>query len=241
MTGSLRRRATVVGTIIALACAVLSCAPGLLGGERYQMLAATGRFDGTVALFVSGDAGIRFGMGRPVTQALTAAGVPVIGISSPSAFGATRTRAAVDAVLLGGIRRALAIPGVERIVLIGQSFGADMLAVGAPDLPPDVRSRVAAIILVVPARTAYFRADPLGLAYRRPPDAEPAAGVRSIGWVPLTCIQGARESDSLCPLLSGTRAERIVLPGGHFLQHDDAGVARLIVARVAAAGQMTKP
>ena len=67
------------------------------------------------------------------------------------------------------------------------------------------------------------------------------AGVRSIVWAPLTCIQGARESDSLCPLLTGTRAERIVLPGGHFLQHDDAGVARLIVARVAAAGQMTKP
>lgn len=232
----MRRTALAVITALALGAVAVSCTPAILGGARYQRIAATGRFDGTVALFVSGDAGLRFGMGRPVTQALAARGVPVVGISSPVAFHTTRTRAEVDAVLAEGVRRALATPGARRLVLIGQSFGADMLAVAAPDLPAALRPHIAAVLLVVPASTAYFRSDPLGLAYSGAPDARPAPGMRTLDWAPVLCIHGAAERDSLCPALAGTAAERVVLPGGHFLHHDDATLIATILGKLAALG-----
>ncbi|MFD1786125.1 AcvB/VirJ family lysyl-phosphatidylglycerol hydrolase [Sphingomonas floccifaciens] len=231
-----RRTAAVVGAVTLLLTTLVACVPAFLSGSRYQAIPATGAFHGTAALFVSGDAGLRFGMGKPVVRALAAQGIPVVGINSPSAFGVTRTREQVDAVLADGIRRALATPGTQRLLLIGQSFGADMLSVAAPDLPVDLRRHVAAVVLVVPARTAYFRSDPLGLAYHRAPDARPAAGMRTLDWAPVVCIQGAAESDSLCPLVSGPRVASIALPGGHFLNHDDARLIGTILSQLARLG-----
>ncbi|MHA6722686.1 AcvB/VirJ family lysyl-phosphatidylglycerol hydrolase [Sphingomonas sp. RS2018] len=233
MRQTLTRIVLALGTLLVLGATVVSCAPSMFAGEAYQRIAPTGRFHGTVALFVSGDAGMRFGMGRPVTLALAGIGIPVIGISSPVAFADTHSRTAVDAVVIAGVRRALAVPGTKRVVLIGQSFGADLLSTTAPDLPQDLRAKVAAIVLVVPARATFFRADPLGLAYHAAPDAHPAAAMRGLRWAPVTCIQGVQEEDSLCPLIDGVPATRIVMPGGHFLRHDDAGLIRVILRQLA--------
>ncbi len=227
-----RRVSAMVATLIVVATSVVACVPAFVTGSRYQATPATGAFHGTVALFVSGDAGLNFGMGRPVVKALAARGIPVLGISSPRAFGATRTRGEVDAVLADGIRRAMAMRGAKRLILIGQSFGADMLSVAAPDLPPALRGSVAGVVLVVPASTAYFRADPLGLAYRRAPDARPAGGMRGLDWAPVVCIRGAGESDSLCPEIAGANVMAIALPGGHFLNHDDDRLIATILTQL---------
>ena len=186
------------------------------------------------AVYLSGDMGLRFGMGPHVVPALAAHGVPVIGVSSAANFAVHRTRAEVDALLADAIRTAVTRTGAQRVVLIGQSFGADMVATAAPDLPAGLRARVAAIVLVVPAQTAYFRADPTGLAYLGTPDARPAAAMRGVGWAPILCIYGIREPDSLCPALTGT-ARVIALPGGHFLNRDDKRLVATMLAALHAA------
>jgi len=43
---------------------------------------------------------------------------------------------------------------------------------------------------------------------------------RQIDWVPLTCIYGRDENDSICPLLHAPNVRRVPLPGDHYLQHD---------------------
>ena len=70
------------------------------------------------------------------------------------------------------VREGLHDTGRDRLVVIGQSYGADILAAALPALPSDLRAHVAAVILVVPGRDIFFRADPSGLAYRGTPDAD---------------------------------------------------------------------
>jgi type IV secretory pathway VirJ component len=147
--------------------------------------------------------------------------LPVLGVSSSTAFATHRSRAQTDAIVANAIRETLRRTGASRVIVIGQSFGADAARVGLAHLPPDLRPKVAAAVLVVPGSTAYFRADPLGFAYRGKPDAD-ASEAPLLGWLPVTCIRGRAETDSLCPALTMANVRRVTLPGGHFLHHDSS-------------------
>ena len=63
-----------------------------------------------------------------------------VGVSSPVTFGSRRTRAEADAIVANAIRTAMARTGAERVLLMGQSFGADIVSAIAPDLPADLRA-----------------------------------------------------------------------------------------------------
>ncbi|WP_315760029.1 AcvB/VirJ family lysyl-phosphatidylglycerol hydrolase [Sphingomonas sp. Y38-1Y] len=224
--------ALIIGALVALALA----APGLklIDSVPLRLFDADGR-SRVAAVFVSGDMGLGYGLGKQVAPALAARGIPVLGVSSPVQFGTRRTRAEVDGVIADAIRQALARTGADRVVLMGQSFGADMVAVAAPDLPAELRRRVAAIALVVPGNTAFFRADPTDLTYLGTPDARPAAGMRALRWAPVICVWGVAERDSLCPELAGSAARTIALPGGHFLRNDSRLLVTTLVRELRAA------
>lgn len=194
-----------------------------------------------VAVYISGDMGLRFGLGSKVVPALAAHGIPVVGVSSPVNFGTRKTREQVDAIVANAIRTALATTGARRVILMGQSFGADMVSATAPDLPADLRARIAAISVVVPAQTVYFRSDPTGILYHGTPDARPTAAMRALRWAPVICIYGREEADSLCPTLRGTPAQVVGLPGGHFLHHDDPLVIATILATLRVADRSLLP
>lgn len=184
------------------------------------------------AVFLSGDMGLRYGTGSYVVEALAGAGVPVYAVASSTAFARRQTHAEVLALLINAIREAQRRSGATRVIVIGQSFGADMARVALASLPPALRAQVAALVLVVPGSDAYFRADPLGFAYVGTPDAD-AASARALDWLPVTCIRGADEADSLCPTLLAPNVRRITLPGGHFLRMDHDLLVRTVFAALA--------
>lgn len=224
------RWVSAVALAIAAALLALAAAAGFFDRDPIRLFGDFGRGRvPVVALYFSGDMGLRFGMGPHVTQALAARGIPVMGVNSPTIFGRHRSRDEVDAVVAQAVRSALARAHADRVVLIGQSFGSDVLGTGISRLPADLRAKVASIVLVVPGRTVFFRADPTSLAYRGTPDAQAIESARTLSWAPLTCIYGARETDSLCPLL-GAPAKRIELPGGHFLDNDAHRLIATIIA-----------
>ena len=229
-----RHHIPILGGLVSLliaAAAILLYSGDYFASDPITRFPAQGRVQPILVLSFSGDMGLRYGMGGVIARHLGAAGIPVIGVNSPVLFRIHRTRDQVDAVIADHIRRAAAEAGGRRLVLIGQSYGADMLQTGLARLPADLRARVAAIVLVVPGETAFFRSDPSGLAYMGKPDSLAITTARTIDWAPLTCIYGIEEKDSLCPLLKHGRTRVIGLPGGHYLNHDDA----TLVARVLAA------
>ena len=213
-------------------------AGGFFDGDPRHRFAATGPRAGISALYFSGDMGLRFGMGPATAHALAGRGVPVLGLNSSTLFRTHRTRDEAVAIVADAVRQAVDQGGRDRLVLIGQSFGADVLQTGLASLPADLRPHVGAVVLVVPGRDVFFRADPTGFAYRGPPDSNGADTIRRLGWVPLTCIYGAAERDSACPALLGSGATVIAMPGGHFLGRDSAG---LIAHVLAAIGRIARP
>lgn len=221
------RKAAIALVVLAL---VLVNAPRLhlLGWHQLTDFSAKAGKRDIGAVLVSGDVGLTLGISASTAQGLAANGYDVTGVSSPVAFAHRLTRAQADAVVVNAIDAALA-KGVSKVALVGQSFGSDIIATVLPDLPVRLRDKIASVVIVVPSQDVYFRADPSGLAYLGTPDALPAAALRKVDWVPLTCVQGAQEPASLCPLLAGSPARQIVLPGNHYLHHDDARVMATIL------------
>ena len=56
-----------------------------------------------------------------------------------------------------------------------------------------------------------------------------------LDWLPATCIWGATEKDSLCPLLTQENMTRLPLPGGHLLKGDMNGLAGRVEQAIDAA------
>lgn len=247
-------------TSLAIAAAVLIGFAGWLGhigyfgGETYiEMPAAllppySSAYSpvvpvGTVAVLFSGDMGFRTGMGPKIAARLVADGIPVLGVSSLVEFRHERTPDEVRAFIAASTRRGLAFAHADRAILIGQSFGADMLQVGATGLPADLRGKVQMVALVVPGDTVIFRASPAELFNWAKPDAAALPTARKLTWAPAICIYGREEDDSLCPRLDLPNVQRVALPGGHPLHYDaDAlyAVLRRKIAETAKPANITK-
>lgn len=245
VTGIRRRRARrwrgwVGGAVVAMVAALLVflVTAGYIDGAARERFTASGTPSPLAALYVSGDAGLKFGMGPPTAKALAGHGVTVIGFNSPTLFRFHRTRAQTEAMVADMIRQTIRETGHDRLVLIGQSYGADVLQTGLAALPADLRRHVAGIVLVVPGDAVYFRADVSGLAYRNAPDSDGRATLRTLTWAPVTCIYGRAETDSACPGLKLANATLIGMPGGHFLGRDADGLTALVLAAVRRAAKL---
>lgn len=180
----------------------------------------------------SGDMGLRFLLGASTSRGLTQQGYTVVGITSPVLFRRHRTAAEVDAIIADGVRQALARTGASHVVVMGQSYGADVVQTGLAHLPASLRAKVAAIVLILPGDTVYFRADPTGFAYRGKSESIAADTANTLDWAPLTCIYGAEETDSLCPHLHVPGATIIAMPGGHNINHDAHGLLMHVLAAI---------
>jgi type IV secretory pathway VirJ component len=190
-----------------------------------------GRF---AAVIVSGDMGFRTGMSPLIAARLAEAGVPVTGVNSLGFAIQSRTAAQISNMLAVVIEHVLARSGRKRVILIGQSYGADLVHQGVPKLPAALRSKLAGVVLVVPTRTIYDSISPLEFFEWRAPDADALTTARTLSWLPVICIYGARERDSICPPLNSPNVRRVRLPGDHYLNHDPdrlfAAIARSVAA-----------
>lgn len=167
-----------------------------------------------VAVYWSGDMGMRMGRGRNIVNSLRARGVPVLSVSSPALFGRARDRAFVDRAVATSVRAALTRSGADRVAVIGSAFGADIIGSGLGHIAPELRRRIASVVLVVPGTDVYFHANPTGIFYRGPAAADPEHTLPLLHGLPVTCIFPVSEDGSLCreAVMEGTR--RVAIDDG---------------------------
>ena len=183
----------------------------------------------TFAIIMSGDGGWA-GLDQDVAAALSATGIPVVGLDSLRYYWTARTPDGLAADTDRMIRYYLAHFGKQRVLLIGYSQGADVLPFAVNRLPEATRARVALAAVMGMSEHALFEFHLT--SWVSDSDSGPATlpEISRIAGVPVLCIYGADETDSVCPKLDPTKFLTVKLKGGHHFDGDYANLARQILA-----------
>jgi type IV secretory pathway VirJ component len=168
------------------------------------------------ALLLTGDGGWA-GLDQELAARLAANGVPSVALNSLKYFWTERTPEQTAQDVARVLRHYLAAWHAQRVLLIGYSFGADVLPFVVNRLPPDLRARVASVSLLGIDAHASFEvhvAEWAGGDDGGPPTRPELAALRE---VPVLCIYGEGETDSICPQMpAGTVAREQIGKGHHF-------------------------
>ena len=189
-----------------------------------------------LALLLTGDGGWA-GLDQELATRLAANGVPTVGLNSLKYFWTERTpeQTARDVARL--LRHYLASWNKQRVLLIGYSFGADVLPFVVNRLPSELRAHIVSVSLLGIEAHASFEvsiADWVG-SDQGGPATQPE--LARIGDLPVLCIYGEGEQDSICPALpAGAVARERIGKGHHF-----SGEYALLADRILAFARSARP
>jgi type IV secretory pathway VirJ component len=212
----MKRVAIVTGLILAALALLLAYAARPLFTDLGPARSASQ----TAIVIVSGDTGFRFGLSHALAERLVDKHFHVVGVNSLHFAWRAQTPENIANLLQTAILRALRDGQAGKVIVIGQSYGADLVHLGAASLPDALRRKMAAIILVVPTSDVYYQIGPREYFGVGMPDAKAIDTARQIDWTPVTCIYGREERDSICPLMHRRNVRRVALPGDHYLHRD---------------------
>ena len=181
------------------------------------------------AIIMSGDGGWA-GLDQDIAAALSAKGIPVVGLDSLRYYWSPRTPEGVAADTDRMIQYYLTRFGKKRVLLIGYSQGADVLPFAVNRLPESTRSRVALTAILGMSEHALFEFHVS--SWISDDNSGPATlpEVNRIAGMPVLCIYGEDEHDSLCPKLDPKKFIVVKLKGGHHFDGNYAGLADTILA-----------
>lgn len=188
----------------------------------------------TFVVFYSGDGGWR-DLDKDVAAVFQAQGIPVVGVDALRYFWkeqAPETSARDLSRIIRAYSEEWAAPSV---ILIGFSFGADVLPFLMTRLPVEDQARIRQVTLLGLSDHADFEVTVSNwLANRKTPLARQT--LPEIGRLPphlIQCIYGEEDGDSACQRLATTGVEVIKTPGGHHFGKDYPALARRILAGLA--------
>jgi type IV secretory pathway VirJ component len=184
----------------------------------------------TFAVMVSGDGGWA-SIDRSVAEALAADGIPTVGLDSLRYFWTRRDPDEAGRDLTRIVDHYMAAWGMERVILVGYSRGADVLPFMASRLSPELVPRTALIALLGVRRAIDFEvrlrdfvpATESKGAFPVQPEIAKLAGRKVL------CIYGSDEPDPLCPALDRSQVDVVAAPGGHHFGGDYKDLAARIV------------
>jgi type IV secretory pathway VirJ component len=188
------------------------------------------------ALLLTGDGGWA-GLDQELAARLAAAGVPTVALNSLQYFWSPRTPEQTAADVARVLRHYLAAWHAERVLMIGYSFGADVLPFVINRLPPELRARVASVSLLGLDAHASFEvhvAEWVGGDEGGPPTRPELAALQGL---PVLCIYGEGETDSICPQLPPGIATREQIGKGHHF----SGEYDLLADRILRFSRGTRP
>ena len=184
----------------------------------------------TLGLLITGDGGWA-SLDQQVSAELALRGISVVGLSSLRYFWHSRTPELAAHDVTEVLRHYLAQWRRTRIVLIGYSFGANVLPFIVNRLPQDLRARVISVNLLAPEVNARFQASVAGWNRASLEPSVPLAPELSrMGNVPVLCVYGEGEKDSLCPSLAQREVTSVHIGSGHHFSRKYGALAAEIAA-----------
>lgn len=185
-----------------------------------------------MAVIYSGDGGW-VGLDKGVAAELARAGIKVVGVDSLSYFWSERTPAGAAVDLASIIRSYSEHWRRPKVLLIGYSFGADVLPYIAGHLAQPVRSQVQGMALLGLSGAADFHFHLSNWLNIGSSDSYPTVpAIAKLRGVPILCIRGSLETDSACPDIPRGIATVVTVPGGHHFARNAPFLVSQILRRI---------
>jgi type IV secretory pathway VirJ component len=201
--------------------------PAPVGPGRPMALVMSG--DGNWAHFIS-----------ELSDTLAERGIPVAGLKSRSWLSHPRTPEELATDMQRVLRYYLKAWSVHDFIIVGYSRGADFAPFLVNRLGPDLRSNLRGVALFSPTLAANFtfHIEDLVRFVARKDDRPTVPQIDEIHGLPLLCVYGKEDKETLCPSLTPSQAELVPRDSGHRL-HDAGVLADLLIARMG--GGVTRP
>ncbi|MFT3906922.1 MAG: AcvB/VirJ family lysyl-phosphatidylglycerol hydrolase [Steroidobacteraceae bacterium] len=181
------------------------------------------------AVLLTGDGGWA-GLDQDIADSLATRGIPVVAINSLKYYWKARDPAAAAADLQRVIQHYGRQWNRSKLLLIGYSFGADVLPYLYNRLPAATREAVVSTNLLGLSANATFEFHVSSWIPGSGSSGYPTVPeIGRMGSAKLLCLQGADEDDSSCASLRGANIKTVKLPGGHHFGGDYAALARQIL------------
>lgn len=186
-----------------------------------------------LAVILTGDGGWA-ALDREIGETLQSQGIPAVGFNALKYFWQARTPEQTAADISRVLAHYRATWQRSHILLIGYSFGAEVLPFVLNRLPPEERAHVALGVLLAPSREASFEFHALdwigaGASATDLPVAPELERLR----VPTLCVYGSDEAeDSACTDLPKTKNDALItwkLDGGHHFDGDYQALAKRLL------------
>lgn len=181
------------------------------------------------AVFLTGDGGWRH-IDDVITADLNARGIPVVGLLSNHYFSVKRMPADVARDVDALIERYAARWHKAKVIVIGYSRGADAIPAIIANSPLASRARIAVAAMLGPALRMELQMTHWWELGRDPPSVPLLPMVRAVRGVPMLCVHGTQERESLCNSLTRAEAVNMPLKGGHHFGGGYHEIANAIVA-----------
>ena len=182
----------------------------------------------TMAIVLSGDGGWA-DIDKGVASGLAAAGIPVVGWSSLDYYWTPRTPDAAASDLARIIEHYSSAWQVDRIFVVGYSFGADVVPFLVNRLPAALKSLVAAVTLLSPSENATFEFHVSDWFGGKTAQSNPTAPEIARLGVPLTCVFAEDESDSVCRKATGPSLRSVAIGKGHHFSGEYGRIVQAIL------------
>lgn len=194
---------------------------------------ATGSGTNVMGIIITGDGG--WGVtDRGIARSLAAKGIPVAGLNSLHYFWKRKTPEQTAADLNRILQHYSSLWNRTEVVVIGYSFGADVLPFMLNRIPRESLQKVKVISFLGLSSTADFEFNLTGwLANRKRstsqmvrPEVEKLRGRK------ILCFYGTEDDDALCRQLDQGLVKVIPIPGGHRFGRDYQPIVDAILQEV---------
>ncbi len=178
---------------------------------------------GPVAILLSGNGGW-WGLCDQLATRLADEHITTVGLNSLAYFVTPRTPAGIAA----DIKRMVSTLAPQRpVMLLGYSYGADVVATVYGELDPALRARIHLVSLMGLTRDVNYG---IGFWQVAAETRKTAPAVANISGPAIQCFAGDEEGrKSACHALDPRRVEIVELPGGHHFGGDYETLARHVI------------
>jgi type IV secretory pathway VirJ component len=194
---------------------------------------ATGKNTKMMGIIITGDGG--WGVtDRGIAQKLAASGIPVVGLNSLRYFWKKKTPEQCATDLNRILQHYSAVWNRNEAVVIGYSFGADVLPFALNRIPEESLKKIKVIAFLGLSSTADFEFHMTDWISNRQrstsrkvlPEVEKLRGKK------LFCFYGTEDEDALCKDLDPDLAKVVPIQGGHRFRRDYQPVVDVILQEI---------